>query len=481
MSRLARSAIVTVAVVLLATPASVFADVPVTVQFDGSGIFTANNMPGTESETDTTLALDWTSMFNANLAQDGTLTPTGLGALTKGPGNFSYSDPSFSVSCSGPAPVSAFASPPSLTVDGSSITVQSVTAFDSDGSSGGYASCQGSAPGGGGAFDGSGEAASNVGTINPSLPDALSAKVTLPSPLTGPVTLPVSNADAPAQVPPSCADQFGDDSCNMSLNWSGTVTVTPACGTVTFSDGGALPVGTVVQPGQTISTGKGQRLEITLVDNSVVRFGPESQGVCEIGASEGGRKITMKLILGEIWAVVSDALGGNQTFEVTTERAGTGVRGSEYTLDVHGKREVAHVIEGTGFVQYKGKKEFDYPAGLSAIIGKSAVTLSSIWPAADRALVPASKRPPTLSKVKLRGPKGKPGAKLSFRLDRKASLKLQVLKGKKVVFTAKKLHGRKGKNSLHPFKRKLRKGRYTLRLIATANTRSTAAQLSFRA
>ena len=82
--------------------------------------------------------------------------------------------------------------------------------------------------------------------------------------------------------------------------------------------------------------------------------------------------------------------------------------------------------------------------------------------------VPAGKLPPSLTKVKLSGPKGKPSGKLSFRLDRKASLKLQVLKGKKVVFTAKKLHGRKGKNSLHPFKRKLGKGRYTLRLIATA-------------
>jgi len=479
-SRLARAAIVALAIAFFAIPASALADVPVKVEFDGTGTFTADNQPGTQNETDATLALDWTSMFDATLAQDGTLTPTGTGTLTKGPGTFLYSDPSYSVSCSGPAPVSAFASPPSLTVNGSSITVQSVTAFDSDGSSGGYASCQGTAPGTDLPFDGSGEAASNVGTINPSLPDALSATVQLPSPLTGPVTLPVTNANAPAQVPSSCADQFGDDSCNMSLVWSGSVTVTPACGTVTFSDGGALPVGSVVQTGQTISTGKRQRLEITLVDGSVVRFGPESQGVCQFATSQGGRKITMKLILGEIWAVVTDALGGNQSFEVTTERAGTGVRGSEYTLDVHGKREIAHVIEGTGFVQYPGKPEFHYPAGMSVLIGKKSATLTSTWPAADRALVPAGKLPPTLTKVKLSGPKGRPGARLSFKLGEKSSLKLQLLKGKKVVST-RKLSGRKGKNSLHPFKRRLKKGRYALRITATANTRSSAAQLSFKA
>jgi hypothetical protein len=471
------------AIAILPLPASALADAPVTVEFSGTGSFNATNMPGEDGQTSATVALDWTSTFPASMAQDGTLTPTGLGTLSKGPGTFTFSDPSFSVNCSGDAPVAATASPPSLSVNGSTIKVQSVTGFDSDGSSGAYASCQGTAPGSGLPFDGSGEAASDVGTIDPYLPDVLSALVQLPTPLTEQVTIPVSSANAPAQLPPSCADQFGDDACTMSLSWSGAVTVTPPCGTVSFSSGGALPVGSVVAVGQTISTGKGQRLEVTLTDGSVVRFGPESSGVCEGGSfTDGGRKVTIKLLLGEIWAAVSEALGGDPNFNVATERAGTGVRGSEYTLDVRkGKDPIAHVIEGTGWVQYPGKKEFRYTAGLSAVIGKKGVKLSTSWPAADRALVPAGKLPPALSKVKLSGPKGRPKARLSFKLDRKASLQLQLLRGKKVVFTAKKLSGRKGKNSLHPFRRKLRKGHYTLRLTATANTRSTSAQISFRA
>jgi hypothetical protein len=156
------------------------------------------------------------------------------------------------------------------------------------------------------------------------------------------------------------------------------------------------------------------------------------------------------------------------------------VRGSEYTLDVRGKDPIAHVIEGTGFVQYAGRPEFDYPAGLSAVIGKKSATLTSRWPAADRALVPAGKRPPTLTRLRLSGPKGRPGARLGFRLDQKCSLTLQLLKGNKVVST-KKLRGRKGKNSFHPFKRKLRRGRYTLRVTAVANTRASAGQISFKA
>jgi hypothetical protein len=477
---LARAAITGLVLALLAIPGSTLADVPVTVQFDGSGSFTATNMPGTDSQTTGTVALDWTSVFGATEAQDGTLTPTGLGTLTKGPGTFQFSDPSFSVSCSGNAPVASFASPPSMTVNGSSVTVQSVTAFDSDGSSGGYASCQGKAPGSGLPFDGSGEAASNFGTIDPSLPGVLSATVQIPSPLTGPVTLPVTNANAPAQVPPSCADQFGDDSCTMSLSWSGTVTVSPACASVSFSDGGALPVGTAVAIGQTVSTGKGQRLELTTADGAIVRIGPESTVVCQAGPFVAGKRtISVKLILGEIWAAVSDALGGNTGFQAG-ERAGTGVRGSEFTLDMNGRDPIAHVVEGTGYVKYKGKREFHYAAGLSAIIGKRGVTLSSRWPAADRALVPAGKLPPRLTKVKLHGPRGRPKARLTFKLDQKSSLRLQVLRGKKIVAKTK-LRGKKGANSLHPFKRKLRKGRYTLRLTATAKTRSTSAQLSFNA
>jgi FecR protein len=478
---LARVVTILVGATALAVPARSLADVPVTVEFSGSGTYSTTNMPGEQSQTSSTVALDWTSTFPASLAQDGTLTPTALGTLTKGPGTFTFSDPSFNVSCSGEAPIAASATPPSLQVSGSTITVQSATAFDSDGSSGGYASCQGTAPGSGDPFDGSGEAASDVGVINPYLPDVLSARVQLPSLLGGQVTVPVTNADAPAQLPASCADQFGDDACNMSLSWSGTITVTPACGTVTFSDGGALPVGSVIQAGQPISTGKGQRLEITFIDGSLARFGPESQGVCQFGAfQQGERKITLKLILGNIWAVVSDALGGNPDFNVSTERAGTGVRGSEYTLDVRGKDPIAHVIEGTGFVQYAGRPEFDYPAGLSAVIGKKSATLTSRWPAADRALVPAGKRPPTLTRLRLSGPKGRPGARLGFRLDQKCSLTLQLLKGNKVVST-KKLRGRKGKNSFHPFKRRLRRGRYTLRVTAVAHTRASAGQISFKA
>jgi hypothetical protein len=265
----------------------------------------------------------------------------------------------------------------------------------------------------------------------------------------------------------------------MALSWSGNVTVTPACGTITFSEGGALPVGSIVQAGQTLSTGPGQRLEMTGIDGGIIRLAAQSSMVCEGGDfTEAPRTLSMKLILGNMWAKISDALGGDQT-TVQTERAVTGVRGSEYTLSVNAGTEIAHVIEGKGFVQLPGKPEFDYPAGLSVVIGKHSVTPSTQWPAAARAVVPAQDTPPRITKLRLTGPKGKPGARLRFALDRPAALRLQFLRGTKVVRTAK-AKGRKGANAVRPFGKALKKGRYTLRLTATANTRSTSADVVFR-
>ena len=92
--------------------------------------------------------------------------------------------------------------------------------------------------------------------------------------------------------------------------------------------------------------------------------------------------------------------------------------------------------------------------------------LTSKWPAADRALVPAGELPPTISGLSIsKATQGKQ-AQVRFKLDRKASVVVQVLKGKKVVAT-KTVKGKKGKNSVKPLKKKLGKGSYTVRVTAT--------------
>jgi hypothetical protein len=171
--------------------------------------------------------------YPAEIEEDGTLAVTGPGTYMAGfPGTYHYTDSTYSVDCRGTIPLGAGAAAPTATVSATSpqtLVVQSVTAVDQNGSSG-FETCQGTAPGSGEPFDGSGEAASLVGAFAASLPDVFSAKITIPSGrLDGgfyehDVT---SSVDVAAQLPPSCADQFGvpQGSCQMTLSWTGTVRI----------------------------------------------------------------------------------------------------------------------------------------------------------------------------------------------------------------------------------------------------------------
>jgi hypothetical protein len=171
-------------------------------------------------------------VYPAELEPDGTLAVTGPGSYQPGfPGQYHYSDSSYSVDCRGTLPVGPGASAPAATVGAQSpqtLTVQSVTAVDQSGA--GYEGCQGTAPGSGLPFDGSGEAADFSGAFAPGLPDVFSARLTIPPGALwkGFYEKSVSSGhDAVAQVPASCADQFGvpEGTCQMSLTWSGTVRI----------------------------------------------------------------------------------------------------------------------------------------------------------------------------------------------------------------------------------------------------------------
>src|SRR6185437_15314594 len=92
----------------------------------------------------------------------------------------------------------------------------------------------------------------------------------------------VTDADAVAQLPASCADQFGvpEGQCPMTLSWTGTIKITVPCGVVDFSEGDAAAVGTLINPGDIVSTGAKSRVEITLPDGAVYRLGPNSKLQC---------------------------------------------------------------------------------------------------------------------------------------------------------------------------------------------------------
>ncbi len=135
---------------------------------------------------------------------------------------------------------------------------------------------------------------------------------------------------------------------------------TPAA-TVSFLDGEALRTaggkserlaqGSALREGDEVETRKRTRLELTLADGSVVRMGPLSRATLEtaaFGKSAGDRKVSARLLVGNVWANVAQAVGGDSRFEVRTENAVAGVRGTTFRVDAaHDRSVVVRVYSGT--------------------------------------------------------------------------------------------------------------------------------------
>lgn len=132
-------------------------------------------------------------------------------------------------------------------------------------------------------------------------------------------------------------------------------------GTVTFVTGEAtraargaperLAAGTLVYAGDVLVTGRRTRLEVKLGDQSLLRLGPLSRAVVQsasFGASAEDREVSAKLLVGQVWANVAKAVGGKARFEVRTENAVAGVRGTTFRVDAGKDRSVVvKVYNGT--------------------------------------------------------------------------------------------------------------------------------------
>jgi hypothetical protein len=135
----------------------------------------------------------------------------------------------------------------------------------------------------------------------------------------------------------------------------------PSAGSITFLDGDAsrvasgrptrLKAGSIIYQGDVIETARRTRVELTLVDLSVLRLGPLSKvelAAAAFGKGADDRKVSAKLRVGNVWASVTKALGGEARFEVKTENAVAGVRGTTFRVDAStDKSVVVKVYSGT--------------------------------------------------------------------------------------------------------------------------------------
>lgn len=127
-------------------------------------------------------------------------------------------------------------------------------------------------------------------------------------------------------------------SASPSLAAVGNVTVVEGAA-FRMPKGGAeesLKQGADVELDDTLRTGPDGSVKLTLTDQSVVVLGPDSELVVERAEFESQErsKVSLKLLVGGVWAKVKKAIAGSDsTFEVSAARAVAGVRGTIFRVD----------------------------------------------------------------------------------------------------------------------------------------------------
>jgi hypothetical protein len=139
-----------------------------------------------------------------------------------------------------------------------------------------------------------------------------------------------------------------------------------------------LRVGAAVAQGDTIETQEGARLEIRFSDGSVLRLGPGSKLQLAEAHFRGGparRKLNARLFFGKLWAKVTSVIQGEQRFQVETENAVAGVRGTTFRVDANADQSVlVRVYDGTVAVAKNVASEAKPGEGRREVQGPQEVT-----------------------------------------------------------------------------------------------------------
>jgi len=111
-----------------------------------------------------------------------------------------------------------------------------------------------------------------------------------------------------------------------------------------------LRTGAPLAQGDTIETQDASRLEVRFSDGSVLRLGPRAK-LQLTQAHFGGparRRLSARLFFGKLWAKVISVVQGEQKFQVETENAVAGVRGTTFRVDANEDKSVlVRVYDGS--------------------------------------------------------------------------------------------------------------------------------------
>lgn len=103
-----------------------------------------------------------------------------------------------------------------------------------------------------------------------------------------------------------------------------------------------LAVGSGLSQGDVVETQKDSRIELRLSDASLLRLGPGAK-LQLAEAHFGGpsrRRLSARLFFGKLWAKVTSVVQGDQKFQVETENAVAGVRGTDFLVDARDDKSV---------------------------------------------------------------------------------------------------------------------------------------------
>jgi len=96
----------------------------------------------------------------------------------------------------------------------------------------------------------------------------------------------------------------------------------------------AVTKGARVAEGATLRTGPKTRLELSFDDGSKVRLGSDARMTVSAARFDGQQRksVSLRLFIGQVWANVAKAVSADSQFEVRTDNAVGGVRGTSFAV-----------------------------------------------------------------------------------------------------------------------------------------------------
>lgn len=108
------------------------------------------------------------------------------------------------------------------------------------------------------------------------------------------------------------------------------------------TEASALELGARVYEGDVVETAAAARLELKLADGSVIRVGPSSKVELKSAwfGDKGEKRFSARLVFGRVWSKVIGLVGTDSKFEIETDNAVAGVRGTTFRVDASTDKSV---------------------------------------------------------------------------------------------------------------------------------------------